>query len=192
MAHQKFDVAKLEKLNDEGRFETLVPEVMWKALRIEDAATVVEIGAGTGLFAARFLQMASGATMYAVDIEPVMVEWMRENRPEVAQGRLVPLLSSETGIPLEDGVADAVLMINLHHELVDPAGSYKEAHRLLRRGGRLLVADWAPRATPRGPSLHVRVSGEALRRFLEAAGFGDVAFDEGALPWHTLATATKL
>ena len=35
---------------------------------------IVEIGAGTGLFAARFARMAPGAIVYAVDLEPAMVE----------------------------------------------------------------------------------------------------------------------
>jgi len=32
MAHQKFDVSKIERLEDVARFESLDPDVMWAAL----------------------------------------------------------------------------------------------------------------------------------------------------------------
>jgi hypothetical protein len=36
MAHLKFDPAKLEKLNDPGRLETLRPDTMWVAFGLQD------------------------------------------------------------------------------------------------------------------------------------------------------------
>lgn len=191
MAHQKFDISKLPKLNDTGRFDTIRPEVMWSALGITSPKVIVEIGAGTGLFAAKFAEMAPEATVYAADTEPVMLDWMRTHRPEVDSGRIVPVRSEEARVPLDDGVADAVVMINLHHELAEPDRIYSEALRLLAPHGKVLVVDWAPRETPHGPSLQVRVSAAALRRFLKDAGFDDIVVDEGALPWHTMATAVR-
>jgi len=188
MAHLKFDISKLERLNDEGRFETIKPDVIWVALAVPEPSVIVDIGAGTGLFAVRFSQMAPDATVFAIDMEPRMIEWMSHNRPEVATGHIVPLLAEEDSIPLEDGVADIAVMINLHHELADPEASYGEALRLLRPGGRLAVVDWVDADTPRGPPLHVRVSAETIAAMLERVGFGGVAIHPG-LPWHSLVTA---
>ncbi len=190
-AYQKFDVAKLEKLNDPGRFDSIRPEVMWAALGGPSPGVIVEIGAGTGLFSARFAEMAPEATVFAVDTEPAMLEWMRTNRPEVAEGRIVVVGSEEARVPLDDGLADVVVMINLHHELAEPAAIYREAHRLLKPGGRVLVADWAARETPRGPSLNVRVTADALAGMLETAGFTEVTVSEDSLEWHTVATGVR-
>lgn len=192
MPHLKFDMAKLERLNDPGRFETLPPDVFWRALGLpEGAAVIVEIGAGTGLFAAAFAALAPQATVYAADTEGVMLEWMTANRPEVAAGRVVPVKATETGVPLADGIADVVCMINLHHELAEPDASYAEARRLLKPGGRLLVVDWAPRETPKGPPQEVRVQPGALAAMLEGAGFVGITVDETTLPWHTMVTAVR-
>jgi len=192
MAHLKFDMAKLEKLNDPGRFESLPPDVFWHALGEPVwAQAIVEIGAGTGLFAAEFAKRAPRAVVYAADTAQQMLDWMREHRPEVAEGRIVPVLATETRVPLSDGVADAVCMINLHHELAEPDASYAEAYRLLRADGRLLVVDWADRDTPKGPPRDVRVSCAALQAFLERAGFSDVAVDSATLPWHLMATGRR-
>lgn len=190
MAHLKFDMSKLERLNDPARFESLPPEVFWRALGFP-VGTIVEVGAGTGLFASAFAALAPEATIYAADMAPQMIEWMREHRSEVACGRIVPVLAAESSVPLPDATADAVYMVNLHHELADPAASYAEARRLLKPGGHLLVVDWAARETPKGPPPEIRVTGDELRILLEAAGFAAVCIDESTLPWHLMATATR-
>lgn len=192
MGYLKFDITKLEKLNDPGRFDSLPPDVFWQALGSPDGASaIVEIGAGTGLFAAEWARRAPGAVVYAADTSARMLDWVRANRPEVAAGRIVPLQTSETGVPLGDGVADAVVMINLHHELADPAGTYAEAFRLLGPGGRVLVVDWARRETPKGPPQEVRVGPDELAALLADAGFSDIAVRDDALTWHVMAVASK-
>ena len=50
MPYEKFDVSRLERLNDTARFEYLDPAVIWSAAGVDDAGVIVEIGAGTGLF----------------------------------------------------------------------------------------------------------------------------------------------
>lgn len=190
MAHEKFDITKLERLNDEGRFETLIPERMLEALGEPRPRTIVEIGAGTGLFAATFADLIVGSVVHAVDTEPAMIDWMSANRAHVAAGTVVPVLSTENSVPLADCIADAVVTINVHHELADPIALYAEALRLLRAGGRMLVVDWAPGDTPHGPLLQVRATPETIVEMLGSVGFTDVTIHVG-LPWHTMITARR-
>lgn len=191
MAHLKFDMKKIARLDDVGRFDTMKPEVMWHALGEPSPRTIVEIGAGTGLFAQRFSEMAPQAVVYAVDTEQPMIDWMGEKRPGVAGGTVVPVKSEETSVPLTDEVADIVMLLNVHHELADPTAIYREAARLLRSGGQVLVVDWAPRDTPKGPPLEVRSSGEEIAGILATAGFSAAVVHDEALPWHTLVTAVR-
>jgi ubiquinone/menaquinone biosynthesis C-methylase UbiE len=190
MAHYKFDIAKLEKLNDPARFESLPPDLFFAALDVPDGPSViVEIGAGTGLFAEAIAGLAPQATIYVADIAEEAIEWMRENRAGVAEGRIVPVLADESHVPLDDAIADALYMINIHHEFVDAEASYREALRLLKPGGRLLVVDWAARETPKGPPQAVRVTPAGLKALLERVGLTKVVVDDSILPWHTMATA---
>jgi SAM-dependent methyltransferase len=190
MAHQKFDISQLERLNDEARFEYLPPDALWQAVARPDAHTIVEIGAGTGLFACRFAELCPEADIYAIDIEPAAVRWMLRNRPLSICGRLHPLLGQETVVPLPTGEADVVVMINLHHELADPIASYREALRVLAIGGRLMVADWAPGAVPGGPPDEIRSSAERISEVVSAVGFSAIEIHPD-LPRHTLITAEK-
>jgi ubiquinone/menaquinone biosynthesis C-methylase UbiE len=190
MPHLKFDPAKLEKLNDPGRLETLRPDAMWVAFGLEDPEVLVEIGAGTGMFAAEFARRAERATLYAADTSEEMLAWMLEHRSEVAEGRMLPVRSDEASVPVDAGIADGVYMINLHHELAEPAAIYAEAFRMLRPGGRMLVVDWAPVETPKGPPLHVRVTPDALAGYLKRAGFSEITAHD-TLPWHSMLTASR-
>lgn len=190
MAYEKFDVAKLERLNDPARFDLLDPGVMWTALGRPEPSVIVDIGAGTGMFAARFAELAPTARVYAADNHPAMVEWMKEYRAPSVGERFVPVLSSEESVPLPDGTADLVVMINLHHELVSPSAIYAEAARLLKPGGQVLVADWAPGAEGGGPPQAVRSGAEDILGVLVNAGFVDGATHDG-LTKHSLITARR-
>jgi SAM-dependent methyltransferase len=190
MPHEKFDIKHLEKLNDPARFELLPPDVMWEALGNPSPRTIVDIGAGTGLFACRFAELAPDAIVFATDIEPAAVRWMIEHRPPSMCDRLRPLLARESAVPLATGEADLTVMLNLHHELVDPIASYREALRLTQIGGQLLVVDWAPDGIEMGPPQHIRVSAEQIAEVARTVGFDDIVIHP-PLPRHSLVTARK-
>jgi ubiquinone/menaquinone biosynthesis C-methylase UbiE len=187
----KFDPAKTARLDDPARLDDLRPDVMWHALGDPDPSVIVDVGAGTGLMAEQFARLAPRATVYAADTEQTMLEWIARVRESlVGSGRIVPVLASETSVPLEDAVAGVVAMVNLHHELDDPVATYADAARLLAPGGRLLVVDWAKRETPHGPPVAVRAEPADIEAFLVQAGLESVREHEG-LPYHTLITAMK-
>jgi ubiquinone/menaquinone biosynthesis C-methylase UbiE len=190
MPHLKFDIAKIERLDDEGRFDDLDPGVMWEALGCPSPRVIVDIGAGTGLFARRFAAMAPGATVFAVDTVPEMLRWIEEHPDLAAGGRITPVLAQESHVPLPDASADLVFMINLHHELADPDASYRDAGRLLCPGGQMLVVDWAIGNKEGGPPQRVRAAPERIVAILETAGFVDVAVHK-RLRRHWLITARK-
>jgi len=189
--HLKFDIAKIARLDDVGRFDDLDPDVMWEALGSPKPDAIVDIGAGTGMFARRFARLAPEATVFAVDTEQRMLDWIADHPDPVVDGRLRPVLSEESTVPLPDGSADLVVMINLHHELADPRATYREALRLLRAAGQLLVVDWARTEMEGGPPQHIRATAEELIAMLGSVGFAGAEAHQG-LPKHSLITAMKI
>jgi SAM-dependent methyltransferase len=190
MTHEKFDPARLDKLNDPARLARMEPGRIWAAAGKDGPAVIVEIGAGTGIFAARFAELAPQSTVYAVDTEPLMVGWMERHRAPSYGGRLVPVLSDSRRVPLADGIADVVFMIDLHHELDDPKTTYGETFRLLRGGGALVVVDWLPGAEGGGPPHEIRAGEEEIAATLGRAGFERVAAHDGPSR-HSMVTAAK-
>ena len=190
MDFQKFDTKKIKKLDDKARFETLVPELMWEALGNPDPKSIADIGAGTGLFSLHFAEMAPDAHVYAIDTEAVMLEYIAENTPPALKSRISPVQSAEAVIPLEAETVDVAVMINLHHELADPLGTYTEVLRILRPGGKLLIVDWAQNDLPDGPPQDIRATPEMIIASLLQVGFGSTAAHAGLLR-HSMVTAEK-
>lgn len=189
MNDRKFDPAKLDKLNNPERLQVIDPDKLWAALEPDHPQVLVDIGAGTGLFARAFADKMPEGDIYACDLSPVMIDWMRQHVvPNFPRIHVQP--STETATGLADGIADLVIMINLHHELERPEALLVEAYRLLKNGGKVLVVDWKKQETGEGPPLEIRVEAEEIMRQLRVAGFSAVRSQE-TLEKHSLVTGLK-
>lgn len=188
--HRKFDPKSIHKLNDPERFSRENPDLIWRELGLGDPRVLVEIGAGTGFFAAPFARKMRNGKVYACDVQDEMLSWMNKNLPVDVRGSVRPLKMQETRVPLPDGIADLVYMINLHHELDDAAALMKESARLLKDGGMVLVMDWKKGDTPVGPPQEIRVAEDEIIRDLAGAGFRDVKA-RPVMTYHTFVTGKK-
>ena len=54
-------------------------------------------------------------------------------------------------MPLPDGAPDAIVAVNVWHEIYDEQAALDELRRLLAPGGALAIVDWAPVERPVGP-----------------------------------------
>jgi SAM-dependent methyltransferase len=97
-----------------------------------DARTVIDLAAGTGIISAGLLDLDP---VLSTGLEVVAVEPLAGMRALIPTGARV-LEGSAEAIPLDDSVADAVLVGQAWHWF-DAPRAMAEAHRVLRRGGRL-------------------------------------------------------
>lgn len=146
-------------------------------LALLDPATVAgDLGCGTGSLSLSLSQHV--AHVHAIDGSPAMLDAARqrlESRANVtvAEGSLEAL-------PLADDALDvAVLMLVLHH-VAEPSRVLKEARRVLRAGGRLLIADMCAheREEYRAQMGHVWLGFDerSLRGWLSKAGFDTMRY----------------
>ncbi len=187
---RKFDPRSLDVLNSPERFSRENPDIIWRELELTDPRVLVEIGAGTGFFAVPFARKGPRITVHACDLQDEMLGWLREHLPEDLRGRIIPVKMEERRVPLADGIADLVYMINLHHELEDRAAIMAECFRLLKSGGTVMAADWKKEETPVGPPQEIRVTEEEIIADLEAAGFRDLR-RHPVLPYHNFVTGRR-
>ena len=133
---------------------------------------LVDLGTGTGRMLTLLGPRADAAL--GIDLSQQMLNVARRQVAEAGLGR-VELRHGDilaTGLP--DGEADRVVIHQVLHYLADPAAAVAEAARLLRPGGRLVVADFAPHGLEflRAEHQHRRLgfSDAELNGWLEAAG----------------------
>ncbi|MBI9083132.1 MAG: methyltransferase domain-containing protein [Desulfobacterales bacterium] len=103
---------------------------------------------------------------------------------------IVPVKTEEHAVPLGDGVADLVFMINVHHELDNPALTLEESHRLLKPDGKIFIVDWKKTDMPEGPPAERRLLPEQVGDQLATAGFEQVEI-YNELPKHFLVVGKK-
>jgi SAM-dependent methyltransferase len=151
------------------------------------AGHLVEFGCGYGTFTLPTALRSQGVVT-ALDIEPLMVEHVREKSTILGlsnvQAEIRDFVTHGSG--LDSGSQDHALIFNLLH-LEHPVALLTEAHRVLRNRGMLFVMHWrSDIPTPRGPSLAIRPRPEQCQAWLEEAGFRDVEWVDLQLccPYH--------
>ena len=189
MNENKFDPKKLHKLNDPQRLLDIPPDFIWDKLDIENPRVLVEIGAGTAFFSVAFFQKFKPATVYACDLSETMIKWVTEHVSSKYPD-IIPVKTEESTVPLDDGIADLVFMITLHHELKHPSLSLAEAFRILKPDGKIFVVDWKKKEMSQGPPTEIRYLPEEVEKQMVNAGFQDVAVYND-LPKHFLVVGQK-
>jgi arsenite methyltransferase len=106
-----------------------------EALAVQAGEKVLDIGSGPGLLAAELAD--EGADVLGVDPSESMLA--------MARAREIPRAAFEPGdalsLPVADASFDAAVSTQVLEYVEDVAGALREAHRVLRPGGRLLVLD---------------------------------------------------
>lgn len=133
--------------------------------------TVADLGCGTGRTSAVVAPFVS--QVVAVDASAEMLG--------AARGRLAGLANVDVregtleAVPVADATVDLALLVLVLHHVADPAAVLREAHRILKPGGRVIVLDMQPhdREEYRGQMGHVWLGFSApdIERRLLEAGF---------------------
>ncbi len=147
--------------------------------------TVLDLGSGAGFdcFLAAHRVGPSGRVI-GVDMTPEMVEKARENARRSACANVEFRLGEIEHLPVADSSVDCVISNCVINLSPDKLQVFREAFRVLRPGGRLMVSDIVlaaplPRAILESAAAYVGcISGASLRsEYLEliaAAGFTDI------------------
>ena len=173
---EKFDPARADKLEDPERLVELPPANLVRLLDLDGADTLVDFGAGTGMYTLPLADAFPHGTVIAVDEQDALLERLRAKlaaRPPA--GRVEVVLSEGGRVPLPDAAADRVLMLNVLHHIYDEPGVLADVVRLLRQGGLLLSVEFARMERPVGPPNDHVLSFADVRATLAEAGLREVA-----------------
>jgi ubiquinone/menaquinone biosynthesis C-methylase UbiE len=192
MADQ-FDPGHAERLEEPARLEALPPAAVVGLLRLDGAETVVDYGAGTGIYTLAVAAAVPRGRVFAIEALPRLVQLFRQRiTPDLAE-RICLVETGDNVVPLDDAEADRVVMVDVLHHLYDQPEALEEVVRVLRPGGLFVVLDWGDVERPVGPPLgHVLGLG-AVREIVMGMGLDVVeAHEPGALlPYHVAVVARK-
>lgn len=145
-------------------------EQIMDELNIADGGTVAEIGAAGGWFTIRLARrVGPNGTVYAEDIQPVMVDGLlgRMQRENLTWVR--PILGTPTDPRLPPDI-DAILLVDVYHEMDDPVTLLRNAATSLKPSGMIGIVDFLPGGGGPGPASDERPEQDAVIRTAQAAG----------------------
>jgi ArsR family transcriptional regulator len=158
-----------------------VPGKSWKSLaeaflRLLPPTVIADLGAGDGSFA---LLLAQAATrVIAVDSSQKMLDVAREQALRNGVANVEFRLGDMEELPIDDGAVDLAIFSQSLHHAGHPERAVREAWRIVRPGGRIVVLDLAKHRFEEARELYadewLGFSEVEIESMLASIGFADV------------------
>ncbi len=148
------------------------PDRVVRELGIKPGSTVADLGAGVGYFTWRLAQaVGDKGKVIAVDIQPGMLERLKQNLAERNIHNVETVLGTEDDPHLPPGQVDLVLLVDVYHELQKPELTMEHVRRSLKPDGRVVFIEYRKEdpSIPIQP-LH-KMSVREVRDEIEPMGF---------------------
>jgi SAM-dependent methyltransferase len=162
-----------KRFDDPARDSWQKPTQVLDALNLKPAYLVADLGAGTGYFSVRIAKRIPEGKLFAVDIEPDMLRYLKERADRERLDVLVPVLASAETPNLPEPV-DLILVVDTYHHIGSRVAYFDRLRTSLRANGQLAIVDFTADA-PEGPPLQDRISPEKVTEELMTAGYSLVA-----------------
>jgi len=177
-----FDPKNIDFLEMEERKIWESPEEILGMIEIKPDYVAVDLGCGSGFFTVPLSRKVK--KVYGVDIQKQMLEFLEQKIRKLKIKNIEPRLSRENEIPLENESVDLLVTMNTLHEFDDKEKMIEEMRRVLKQGGKVLIADFEKKNTAFGPPVSIRVSKKQAISLFEKKGF--VTLKKQNLMYHYL------
>jgi len=147
------------------------PDQIMDALGVADASVVADVGAGSGWFTIHLARrVGPQGVVYAQDVQNEMLVAISRRVLREGLANVKPVLGRGSDPLLPAGAIDAVLLVDMYHELDDRVTMLKNIAKSLKPQGRIGVVDFRLDGTGPGPEPDERVSPDVVVRDAQNAG----------------------
>lgn len=151
---------------------SLQPRGLLEKAGLSDSMAFADFGSGHGFFCFGAATLTSGV-IHALDVRRDVLDACKRDAQHKGLSNITAHhvnLEVVGGSGLADGSVDFVLMRKILSQNDDKKSLVKEAHRILRHGGKLFVIGLKPHAKI-GASHDMRITQDALRSLVDSVGF---------------------
>jgi ubiquinone/menaquinone biosynthesis C-methylase UbiE len=166
----RFNPEKAGKLLSPMRKKLISPETVIDLLGLGRDDVVADLGAGNGYFTVP-IAAHTDKTVYAVDIEPKMLDLLKEHASIDHVENIKYIQSNLQVIPINDAEVEKILIAFVIHEVPDRMKVYKELNRIRKSGSKIVILEWQAVESGMGPALHEKIPSDELKNELEETGF---------------------
>jgi precorrin-6B methylase 2 len=138
MGHQAADWLERPEREKEERCSLLL-----KSLKLKAGEVIADVGAGSGYYTFPMAeQVGPTGKVYAVDIQPEMLDLIRQRMRKRKVTSVVPIKGTESDPKLPEAAIDLILLVDVYHEFSHPYEMTRGMVRALKPGGRLVFAEY--------------------------------------------------
>ena len=117
-------------------------DLLISGLPINPDSVVADIGAGTGYFTFPVARRASRGTVYAVDIQPEMLQIIRQRVAQTGLSHVLPVQGAEDNPNLPREAIDLAYIVDAYHEFSFPREMGLQLVAALKPGGLLALVEY--------------------------------------------------
>lgn len=118
------------------------PSLVIQGLGLKPTDIVADIGAGTGYFAFRISPLVPQGKVFAVDIQPEMVDIMEFLKKEKAINNVETVLATVSDPKLPNESINLALMVDAYHEFSYPKEVMEGIVKALKPAGRVVLIEY--------------------------------------------------
>lgn len=167
----KMDPSNKNKLDSKERRKVLPPEETLNKFSLKEQDIFADIGCGIGYFTIPASKIiATTNTAYAMDISQEMLDELKNRAQKQNIKNIEILKTDEYGLKLDKKSVTYVLICNVLHEVEEKEKLIREAARILKDNGKILIIEWDKKETPMGPAMDHRISREEVKRMIKKSG----------------------
>ncbi|HWS68802.1 MAG TPA: class I SAM-dependent methyltransferase [Steroidobacteraceae bacterium] len=155
--------------DDPARDSWQRPHEVIQALALAADSVVADIGAGTGYFTVRIAHMTPAGRVYAVDIEPDMIQHLAVRARRENLQNVTPLLA-EPSDPMLPAPVDLALLVDTYHHIGDRVAYFRRLKGHLKPAGTVAIIDFTA-DSPIGPPAAGRVAPDEVKKEMSRAGY---------------------
>lgn len=154
------------------------PKKIISSLGVERGDVAADMGAGAGYFAIPLAKaVVPRGKIYAVDVMPDSLELIKSKARIEGLENIEYIqadLEKENSTAIKDSSVNLVVIVNTLFQLKNKANIFREAKRILKPGGKLIIIDWLPGSSVMGPADTERVSLDQVRIAAMINGFKEI------------------
>lgn len=117
-------------------------DLLAAALDLKPTDAIADIGAGTGYFSFRLARVVPQGKVFAVDIQPEMIEYLTAGKRKAKTPNVEPVLGTITDPKLPANGVDLALLVDAYHEFSNPREMMDNIVKSLRPGGRVVLVEY--------------------------------------------------
>jgi arsenite methyltransferase len=132
----KAKMFNMEAANPKNKSEEIL-----KALGLQQGQKIADIGAGGGYFSLKFAEaVGKQGVVYAVDIDPDKVEFIRKNAAEKGLDNVHMILATKESPNLYEKI-DLIFLRNVYHHISNRVEYFAKLKESLKPDGRIAIVE---------------------------------------------------